>query len=165
MFSIIPWKKKPKEAAAGDGGMLMPYGNFPAVLKRMRNEFDEIFHRFYGGLPFPVPEPPSGWPWGFTVEDEPNAVVVKAEAPGFEVGDFEVEVRGKDLILHAAKKAETKEEGKYHEVTERTCYESMTLPPGIDTEKVEAKYHNGVLTVTFPKTEEGKGRKVVVKGS
>jgi HSP20 family protein len=88
-----------------------------------------------------------------------------AEAPGFEAGDFEVEVRGKELILHAAKKAETREEGECHAVQADACYESMALPAGIDAEKVEAKYHNGVLTVTFPKTEEGKGRKVVVKGA
>jgi HSP20 family protein len=80
----------------------------------------------------------------------------------FEIGDFEVEVRGNELILRAAKKAETKEEGKYHEVVERKCYESVTLPSGIDPDKVEAKYHNGVLTVTIPKTEESKVRKVVV---
>jgi HSP20 family protein len=164
MFSIIPRKNKLRETAAGDGGTLMPYGNFPALLKRMRNEFGEIFHRFYGGLPFPIPEPPARWPWSFTVEDEPNEIIVKAEAPGFEASDFEVQVRGKELILHAAKKAETKEKGKFHEVSEHECYESVTLPPGINTDKVEAKYHNGVLTITFPKTEQGKGRKVAIKG-
>jgi HSP20 family protein len=162
MFSIIPWKTKPG-VPVGYGGVLPPFGSFPAIMKRMRNEFDEIFDRFYGRLPFPVPETPTGWPWELTVDDKPTEIVIKAEAPGFEAGDFEVQVRGNELILHAAKKTETKEEGRYQEVRGQKCYEAVTLPPGINAEKVEAKYHNGVLTVTLPKTEEGKGKKVVIK--
>jgi HSP20 family protein len=69
------------------------------------------------------------------------------------------------LTLRAAKKSEFKKKGKYHETWERECYESVTLPAGIKTDKVEAKYHNGLLTIAFPKTEEGKGRKVAVKSS
>ena len=165
MFNIVPWKTKPTGVTVGEGGALTPFGSFPAILKRMRNEFDELFGRFYGELPFSVPEPSTAWPWELTALDKPNEIVVKAEAPGFEVGDFEVLVRGNELVLHAAKKAETKEEGKYHVVRERKCYESVTLPPGVNTEKVEAKYHNGVLTITVPKTEESKGRKVVIKSA
>jgi len=165
MFSMIPWKSSPFKVPVGEGGALTPFGSFPKIMKRMRNEFEELFNRFYDELPFPVPEPPGAWPWGLTALDKPNEIVITAEAPGFEVGDFEVQVRGNELILHAAKKAETNEEGKYHEVRERKCYESVTLPPGVNTEKVEAKYHNGVLTITVPKTAEGKGRKVVIKNA
>jgi HSP20 family protein len=41
----------------------------------------------------------------------------------------------------------------------------VTLPPGIDRNKVEAKYHNGVLTVTLPKTAEGKAKRITVKST
>jgi HSP20 family protein len=41
----------------------------------------------------------------------------------------------------------------------------VTLPDGIDKERVEAKYHNGVLTVTLPKTAEGKAKQITVKGA
>jgi HSP20 family protein len=162
MFSLIPWKKYLPNVPVGYGNAPVPFGSFPAIMRRMRNEFDELFNRFYGEFPFPVPETSAGWPWELTTEDKPKEVVIKAEAPGFEIADIEVEVRGNELILRAAKKADTKEEGKYHEVVERKCYESVTLPPGVNTEKVDAKYHNGVLTITVPKTEEGKGRKVVI---
>jgi HSP20 family protein len=162
MFRASP-RKESKNLPAGDGGTLFPYGNLPAVLNRMRNEFEKIFNRFYGGFPFPTSESSSAWPWGITVEDEPNEIVVKAEAPGFEIGDFEVEVRGNELILHAEKKVETTKEGKYHKTQEHNYYESVTLPPGIKTDKVEAKYRNGMLTISFPKTEAGKGKKIPVK--
>jgi HSP20 family protein len=165
MFSIVPRKKKLTRVAVPEGGPVTGSSSFPAILKRMRNEFDELFGRFYGELPFSVPGTPGAWPWELTALDKPNEIIVKAEAPGFEVGDFEVLVRGNELILHAAKKTESKEEGKYNEVRERKCYESVTLPAGVNAEKVEAKYHNGVLTITIPKTEEGKGRKVVINSA
>jgi HSP20 family protein len=159
MFSIVPWKEYARAMPVRYG---RAFGSFPAIMKRMRNEFDEMIGRIYGEIPFPVPEVPGTWPWEVTVADKPNEIVIKAEAPGFEAGDFEVEIRGNELILRAAKKTEAKEEGKFTELFERKCYESVTLPPGVVVEKIEAKYVNGVLTVTVPKTEAGKGRKVVV---
>jgi hypothetical protein len=54
-------------------------------------------------------------------------------------------------------------EGKITETHEQECYESLTLPPGIDKDKVDARYRNGVLTITFPRTTEGKARRVPVK--
>jgi HSP20 family protein len=162
MFSMIPWKTYVRNVPVGYAGAFVPFGSLPSAMKRMHNEFEELFNRFYGELPLPVPEFPGVWPWEVTAEDKPSEIVVKAEAPGFEAGDFEVEVRGNELILRAAKKSETKKEGKYNELLERKCYESVTLPPGTIPEKIEAKYVNGVLRVTIPKTEAGKGRKVVV---
>ena len=43
-------------------------------------------------------------------------------------------------------------------------YRSVPLPAGIDPDKVAARYRNGVLTVTLPKTEESKGRRITVQG-
>lgn len=40
----------------------------------------------------------------------------------------------------------------------------MTIPSYVDTSKIAATYKQGVLEVTLPKTEEGKGRKIPVKG-
>jgi HSP20 family molecular chaperone IbpA len=53
----------------------------------------------------------------------------------------------------------------WREWEKRECYEAVTLPPGIDPEKVNARYHNGVLTVAFLKTEEGKARRIPVKNA
>jgi HSP20 family protein len=162
---MIPWKMYLRNMPVGYRNAFVPFGNFPAILKRMQNEFDELFNRFSGEFPFPVPETSAGWPWEVTTEDKPTEIVVKAEAPGFEIGDFEVEVRDNELVIRAVKKAETKEEGMYRKVVDQKCYESVTLPPGVNLDKIDAKYHNGVLMVTIPKTEEGKSRKVAVQGT
>ena len=41
----------------------------------------------------------------------------------------------------------------------------MTLPAGIDPDKIDARYHSGVLTITIPKTKEGRGKKIAVKNA
>jgi HSP20 family protein len=149
-------KPKEKEELAPRGGALAPHREFPFFLSQMRDEFDRLFDRLA----------PEGWRWGLDVRDEDDAVVVQAEAPGFEAGDIDVQVSDNRLVLRASKKVETKDEkGKVREYREQKCYESVTLPTGINRDKVEAKYHNGVLTVTLPKSAEGKGKKITVKST
>ena len=161
MAGLVPSKKK-KTEPAGNGGALAPYHSFPTFVRRMQSEFDEFFDQFARGWPAPWKGFEKGWDWGLDIVDKEDSVVVTAEAPGFEAEDFDLRVSGDRLILRAAKKAETKEkEGEYQE--ERKCFESITLPSGIDTDKVDARYHNGVLTVTIPKTKEGKGKRISVK--
>jgi HSP20 family protein len=164
MATAITTKTKPKEEPAARGGALAPYSEFPFFLSRIRDEFDRLLERF--SRQWPSLCQGEGWRWGLDVAEEDDAVVVRAEAPGFEAGDFDLQVTDNRLVLRAAKKVETKgEEGKTREYREQQCYESVTLPPGIDKGKVDAKYHNGVLTVTLPKTAEGKAKRIPVKGA
>jgi HSP20 family protein len=164
MATQIAQQTKQKEEATPRGGALAPNRAFPFFLSRMRDEFDRLFGRI--SQRWPSLWEGDGWRWGLEVRDEDDAVVVQAEAPGFEANDFDIQVSDNRLVLRASKKAETKaQEGKTTEFREQACYESMTLPPGIDRDKVEAEYHNGVLTVTFPKTAEGKSRRVPVKNA
>jgi HSP20 family protein len=164
MATQIAQKTKQKEEVTPRGGALAPHREFPFFLSGMRDEFDRLFDRI--SQQWPSLWGGNGWRWGLDVRDEDDAVVVQAEAPGFEAGDFDVQVSDNRLVLRASKKVETKaKEGKTTEYREQECYESVTLPPGIDRDKVEAKYHNGVLTVTFPKTSEGKARRVPVKNA
>jgi HSP20 family protein len=158
----IAQKTQQKQESAPRGGALAPYGEFPFFLSRMRDEFDRLFDRLSQG--WPSLWEGSGWRWGLEVEDEDSAVIVRAEAPGFDTGDFDLQVSDNRLVLRASKKVETKgEKGKTREYREQECYETVTLPPGIDKDKVEANYLNGVLTVTLPKTAGGKAKRVAVK--
>lgn len=164
MATQIVQKTKEKEEVAPREGALVSHREFPFILSRMRDEFDRVFERLsrswsdlWAG---------DGWRWGVDVRDEEEAVVVQAEAPGFEVGDLDVQVSDNRLILRASKKVETRDEkGKTREYREQKCYQSMTLPTEIDKDKVEAKYHNGVLTVTLPKTAAGKPKRITVESA
>jgi HSP20 family protein len=162
MRSLIPWKQK----RGGTSGELAPFGDFPFSLSRMRDEFDRLFDRLAREFSTLAESHGQGWRWGLEVEDENNKVIVRAEAPGFEAGDFDLRVEDGRLILHAAKKVEVKDEkGKVKEYREQECDESIALPVEIDKDKVDAQYHNGVLTVTLPKTATAKAKKIAVKAS
>ena len=137
------------------------WGDFPFSLSRMRDEFDRMLERF--SRDWPIAGDMKGWRWDLNVEDKDEAIVVRAEAPGFEPGDFDLQVSDGRLVLKAERKSETKDkEGQSWQ--QRECYHSFSLPTGIDKDKVDASYHNGVLTISLPKTPEGKGRKIAVKG-
>lgn len=129
--------------------------------QQMRREFDQMLDRWFRDFPLASG---NNWRWGLDIQDQPEAYVVTAEAPGFEVGDFEINVTDSRLTLQATRKTETKDrEGRRVEQVQRQFYQALDLPDGIDTEKVEAKYVNGILTVTLPKTKASRGRKVPVK--
>ena len=156
---------KEKELPATRTGPLSTYSDFPFFLGRFRDEFDRMCERFFHGWSGAAQKNGNGWRWGLEVADEENAVIIRAEAPGFEAGDFDLQVKDGQLVLRASKKTETSEKGKTRETHSQEYYEAVTLPPGIEKDKVEAKYHNGILTISLPKVPEAKPKKIAVKSS
>ena len=136
-------------------------GTWP--LTRLRSEFDRLIDDFFRGWPSLA-----AWPnepaqrWGMAIEDEADKVIVRAEAPGFEPQDVDLHVNDNQLELCACQSEESSQNGgrQWHK---QELYRSIPLPTGIDPEHVDAQYHNGILTVTVPKTEQAKGHKVEVK--
>jgi HSP20 family protein len=156
-------KPEPQEVAASNERSMQPSGDGPFFLSRMRDEFDRLFHRFSRNWPTLWEMSGSTWRWGVDMEEKDDALVVKAEAPGFEVNDFDVQVQDHRLVLRASRKSETTDK-KGKTMEQQEFYQSVTLPTEIDKDKVDATYHNGVLTVTMPKTAAAKGKKVSVQG-
>lgn len=131
--------------------------------QRMREEFSRLFDRM---LPAWAGQGEGEWRagWKLDVDEDENKVEVRAEAPGFEPSEFDIQVRGDQLVLHAAHQAATEEKERgYRRWQQQEFYRSLPLPASVDPDKVEATYRNGVLSVTMPKTEEGKGRRIEVK--
>lgn len=140
---------------------VLPFSGFDPS-HRFRDEFMRLFDQF-------IPSWTGTWDaarrsnWGFDVREENGMVTVRAEAPGFEPDEFNVEVRDNQLVMSASHKTENQEEGG-HAWQRREFYHSMMLPAGVDANKVDAEYHHGILSVKFPKAEESKGRQIPVKG-
>jgi HSP20 family protein len=129
----------------------------PFFLGKFREEFEKLFEPFVGLAP-----PVKGWPWALDIEEHEEAVIIRAEAPGFEPADFEVQILEGYLILTACHKKEMAEKGKPVVKEERVCREVVVLPPLVLPEKIVAVYKNGVLTITLPRKPEAKGVKVPV---
>ena len=147
--------------APNRGGMATSGGVDPFY--RLREEFNRLFDPFFsGGRGFWEMTRPEGW--GMDVDEDEKNLTVHAEAPGFEPDDFDLQVQGNQLVLCACTKGETDEKDRgYHEWRQREFYRSVMLPTGVSAEKAEADYHNGILTVKLPKTEESKSRHIEVK--
>ena len=100
------------------------------------------------------------------VETLEGAVEVRVDIPGMEAKDIDIQVNGNLMTVSGERKEEREEKGKtYHRVERRTGSFSrlVTLPCPVKEGAVEAQYKNGILTVTLPKTEECKSRKINVK--
>jgi HSP20 family protein len=157
MFGLMPWRKQ------RPAGAFIPEATVPFAL--MRRDLDSLFDRFFGRGLMDLPEV-LDYPavWGLKWEETDKEVVVRAEAPGFELADFDVVVTGDVLTIAAMHKlVKDKEEKKAKEerLTELKRY--VTLPPGVDATRIEAFYRNGVLEIHLPKTPEACGRRTEVK--
>jgi HSP20 family protein len=152
MFSLIPWRKDHDQTRA------LARPDHPFAL--LRQEFDTLFDRVFGGWPGLGEWNAAGWDFG--VEDAGKEFVVRAEAPGFEPGEFDVQLVGDQLCIRAEHRQEAGE-GEAKGVGERRFERWVTLPGGADLDKVEAKYRNGVLEVRLPKTADALGRRIEVK--
>jgi len=98
--------------------------------------------------------------------EQDEALVVKAALPGMEKDDIQVSVRGNTLSITGERKVESEvKEENYYCCEQRygKFSRSISLPAGVDTEKISASYKNGILEVTLPKTEEVKPKQIEIK--
>jgi HSP20 family protein len=100
------------------------------------------------------------------VETEDN-LVLRADLPGVEHGDVEIEVKDGVLTVSGERRAqhERKREG-FHRV-ERSFgrfSRSLELPKGVDADSVRASFDRGVLEVRMPKPAEHKPTKIEIEG-
>jgi HSP20 family protein len=103
--------------------------------------------------------------WGCEVQDADDEIVVRAEAPGFEPDEIDVRLSAGRLVIQAEHKTEqeTTGNGKGYLSSYGKFYRAMSVPAGIEADKVEASYKNGVLEVHLPKGEEAKSKRIAVQ--
>jgi HSP20 family protein len=88
------------------------------------------------------------------------------DLPGVSKEQVKVETDKDQLTVRAERKEEKKSETKKKYLTEMyygSYVRSFTLPSPVDEKKVDAKFENGVLTITIPKTEASKAKQIPVQ--
>jgi len=138
----------------------------PGTLGTLRNEVDDLFDRFFRDWPL-SPGLPRGeyWP-SLDLAEEGNKLIIKADLPGVKPDDVELSVQDNVLTLAGEKKeeAEEKKENFYHcERRYGAFRRTIQLPSSVNADKVEAQYHDGVLTITLPKDEKAMPKKIPLK--
>ena len=144
---------------------LVPSRPFGGELSSFRREMDRIWDRFLGETPF-AKVLSEEWAPSVDVSETKDNFVVKAELPGLEAKDVNVNISGDLLTIKGEKKKEEEEKDEHHYCAERyygSFQRVFQLPTSVQADKVEATFDKGVLKVTIPKAEEAKKKEIEVK--
>lgn len=101
------------------------------------------------------------------VRESNDDIRVIVELPGLRPEDIEVNLENNILTISGEKKAERKEddgENRWH-LSERRYgmfSRSFVLPRDVEQEQIHARFENGVLNVTIPKSEKSKPRRIKI---
>jgi HSP20 family protein len=129
-------------------------------LQRMRFSPDTLFDRMLSGWLAPFDREVAGVRmWDFDVKENDKEIVVRAEMPGFEENELDVQINNDVLSI----KAEKEQKGDGLEEY-RSFYRVITLPPGTNPENVQGAYRNGVLELHIPRAEGSQPRHIKIQG-
>lgn len=147
---LVPWPRtndRDRGLAVAQDGAASPLFTLHREVNRL---FDDVFRGFdtpalWGGR--------VAWPQ-LEVLDADSEYRVTAELPGLEEKDVEVLFEDGVLILRGEKRAET--EDRSRAFSERTYgrFERRLALGDIDEDRIQARFRNGILTVTAPKPEQ-----------
>ncbi|MCS6874533.1 MAG: Hsp20/alpha crystallin family protein [Pyrinomonadaceae bacterium] len=108
------------------------------------------------------------WTPNVDIYENKDQVVLEAELPGMKPEDVNISIENNVLTIQGERKFEKKEESdNYHRIERRygSFTRSFTLPPTVDTERINAEFDNGVLRLTMAKREEAKPRRIEIKAA
>ncbi|MFQ5436553.1 MAG: Hsp20/alpha crystallin family protein [Anaerolineae bacterium] len=127
--------------------------------RRFFNEFDRMFDNFTA---------PTNWGFPVDVLENEDGYTVKASVPGFSPDNLDITLEENVLTIKAESASdENVEEEKYH-IRERrfgSFSRSIRFPVDVKAGEIEAAYEQGVLTLTVPKAEEVKPKRIEIKVS
>jgi HSP20 family protein len=159
---LIPWARK-DEPGELKGAERNPLAELQRDMNRVFESFWSEASRPFGALAASG----DGVPRSDVVETD-KGVEVTVELPGLEEKDVEVTLTDEALTIRGEKKIERKEEKRGYYVSERSygaIFRTIPLPAGVDSDKAEATFKNGVLTIRLPQRPEAKAKvkKIEVK--
>jgi HSP20 family protein len=102
------------------------------------------------------------------VTEDENEFVVKASLPGVKPEDVQITVHGETLTIQGQSKYEEEKKDERWHIRERRAgsfQRSIALPVPVDSDKAQATFEHGVLTLTLPKSEQAKPRQIKVGGA
>ncbi len=132
-------------------------------LDSLQGDMNRLFDRFFEGR---TPSATSRrWIPAMDLVETDDHLVLRGDLPGMTEDDIEIEIKDGVLTVSGERKSESeeKEEG-YHRVERAfgSFSRSLTLPQGVDADKVEAHFDKGVLEVKIPKPAEAKPTRVEI---
>ncbi len=137
-------------------------------LNTIQNEMNRLFNTFFEpGATHQGGGQTTGRRWlpAMDLAEAGDDFVLRADLPGLSENDVNIELEDSVLTISGERKSEHDERGEGYYRLERafgSFSRSLTLPEGVDPEKVQASFDRGVLEVRIPKPEQRKPRKVTI---
>ncbi len=102
--------------------------------------------------------------------EEGENLVIHLRAPGFKKDDFEITVESGTVTITGSAEAEELEEDKkrryfQREIQEKSFTRKINLPFAVKSDEAKAKFEDGILKLTLPKSEEAKPKSIEVSTS
>ncbi|XIA65533.1 Hsp20/alpha crystallin family protein [Bradyrhizobium sp. TZ2] len=149
---LIPWSRNQELTTARDS-----FDPFFTLHREMNRLFDDVFRGFgpHARFSSPLMEGRFSWP-SLELNETDKAVTVSAELPGLSEKDVQVEIANGVLTLRGERKAERTDNGRHFSERYYGSFERQIPLDGVMEDKAEAKFQDGVLTITLPKSEQAR---------
>ena len=134
----------------------------PVRRPRLINEFDRLFESpaLWQG--------PRNWGLELDVTEKDDVYTVKASVPGVNADDIEITLEDNALTIQGEFQSEDVSEDERYHLRERhsgSFSRTINFPVMVNANAVEANYEHGVLTLSVPKAEEVKPKRIAVKAN
>ncbi|MGJ3248940.1 MAG: Hsp20/alpha crystallin family protein [Elainellaceae cyanobacterium] len=132
-----------------------PFREMDSLHREMTQLLDDVFTPSIrkGDAPFIVP--------AVEMEETSDAILLKAEIPGVDAKDLDIQVTADSVLIRGDRKSEVRTEQHYSTRSEfryGTFQRVIPLSVRINNQKVKADYKNGVLSLNLPKAEDEKNK-------
>lgn len=134
---------------------------FREMTQQTQSQINKLVDQVWGGRQ-------ESWLPAIDVFDTKDAVVLKAELAGMNPDDIQIEVEDNVLTVKGERRfEEAVDEERYYRVERRfgSFQRSLALPQGVRAEGISASYEDGILTISVPKVEEEKPKRIEVKAT
>lgn len=155
--NLVPWRNRGLNRTPGY-----------TLDKTVDSMFDDFFNDFERFAMQPFGQ--TGFNPTLDVSESDHAITVTAELPGLTENDVEISLTHDVLTIKGEKKHEHEDKGDNYHRIERSYgsfQRRVALPAEVESDKVEARFKNGVLTIALPKSAKAQAetKKITVKTS
>lgn len=135
-------------------------------LARVQDDFDRLMKNFLRDDAWETSMVRGAWEPAVDISETSENYLIAAELPGLTKEDVKVSYEDGVLSIRGEKRQEREEKGKNYHRVERSYgnfERSFRLPSRILIDKIDAKFKDGILTLTLPKAEEARPKEIPIK--
>jgi HSP20 family protein len=140
---------------------------FPSDVLNIQREINRMFDSFFrSGWNEDTSLAPAVWSPATDITEDEHGFSVKVELPGVKKDEVKITMENSVLTIRGEKKQEKESKKDSVHRVERmygTFQRSFTLPSSVRSEKIEAAFADGILTIALPKAEDARPKQIDVK--